>query len=521
MTRRLLPSLLCVVLLAASAHAAPQFLDDEAEPACDVSFSLQKGTAGRFSLRFDSQDAQNSYVLDATPAAATFALLKSGQKRVLSSAPVNWKAQNTVILQRRPWMMRLLVNNRVALTAFDSTWNAGKIGAEMTGWSWKDPRVQPVEAIRFDDDFTRAGSEGDNSWKVAGGKWTLSASSSQISASNATMSSNPFAYEASAPVGTALSTTGRRFWDSYDARVAARPAGKGAIGIAAYVQDPKNYLAFVWSGSEGAQSRRLIRVQNGATTILASASGAFLPRQWYEIGLRTSPGSIEALLDGVPILRARDDSFGQGGIGLLAQNLGAAAFDDVRVRSYDFYRQNLSASNGAWKTSGEFRLTGRTGGDNYRLIAPLKSAPDGAFGLVAGFRDPKNYAIFRAAAAQSNAPFRGREQLVRYVEGKPQILSDRPLSLDLKRAPRLTLSAQGGALQIATSDGIIAQAAQSGLTRGQTGVWHPAAWGEETVLYFPPAPDAPKVAAKMEDDAYMVGWASATGEWPPTAGDKG
>jgi hypothetical protein len=33
---------------------------------------------------------------------------------------------------------------------------------------------------------------------------------------------------------------------------------------------------------------------------------------------------------------------------------------------------------------------------------------------------------------------------------------------------------------------------QAGLTKGQAGVWNPASWGNETVLYFPPAPDPPK-----------------------------
>ncbi|HEX9996015.1 MAG TPA: hypothetical protein VGB45_02645 [Abditibacterium sp.] len=511
-----------LLLLCAGAQSAPQFLDDEAEPLCDVAFSLHKGSAGQFELLFDHQDAKNGYVLTATPSNTSFSVVKNGVKRALSSAPIVWKAQNTVVLQRRPWLMRLLVDGRVVLTAFDASFNDGKIGANLaSGWNWKDVRVQPVEPIRFDDDFTRAGREGDNSWQTASGKWELSASSAQVNARNANMSSNPFAFEASAPKMLALATTGRKFWDSYDARVAARPSSAGSIGIAVYVQDPKNYLAFVWDGNENSLSRRIVRVKDGVSTTIASASGAFLPRQWYEIGLRTSPGYVEALIDGAPVLRARDDSFGQGGIGLLAQNLEIAAFDDVRVRSYDFYRQNLAASNGAWTTNGAFRLTGRGDWNNYRLIAPIKSEASGVFGLVAGFRDSKNYTLFRAASTTSTAAFRGRQQIVRFQDGVAKILSDAPFSAIFKLNPRLTLSAQNGALSIAAGDEILAQSAQSGLTTGQTGVWNPAAFGSDTVLYFPPAPEPPKIAARMEDDAYMVGWASATGEWPPAAGENG
>lgn len=513
--------LLPLLLLSSRSQAAPQFLDDEAERSCNVSFALQKGATGQFTLSFDVQDAKNGYILRATPAGASFALLQNGALKTLASGPVAWNTQNNVTLQRRPWSMRLLVNDRVVLTAYDATFNSGKIGAETQGWSWKDARVQPVEPIRFDDDFTRAGREGDDSWNTSSGKWQLSASSTHVNANNASMSSNPFAFVATAPKTMALATTGRKFWDSYDARVAVRPAGKGAVGIAAYVQDPKNYFAFLWGGAEGSTSRRIVRVQNGVPKVLASAPGAFLPRQWYEIGLRTSPGYLEAMIDGSPVLRVRDDSLGQGGVGLIAQNIDAASFDDVRVRSYDFYRQNLSAANGAWKSRGAFRLTGRSDWDGYRLVAPVKLAPNGAMGLVTGFKDEKNYSIFRAAAAGASVPYKGRAQLVQVQNGASQVLSDAPFPAELLKSPRVTLAAQSGALSVSVGDKVVAQAARSGLTRGLTGVWNAAAFGDETVLYFPPLPDPPKVADRMEDDAYMVGWASPTGEWPPVATDAG
>ncbi len=520
------------------AIAAPEFLDDEAEIACDVEFSLQKAATGRFALHFDTQNPKNGYIMEATPTGASFFALQNGQKRLLSSANLVWKAQNRVVLQRRPWVMRLLIDNRVALTAFDSTFQSGKIGSETlggapalatslptAGWKWNDARVQPVENIRFDDDFTRADGSGDSAWQSASGKWALTASSTHVNARNATMSSNPFAFEASAPKSSALARAGRKFWDSYDARVAARPLGRGTIGIAAYVQDPQNYLAFTWSGVESAASRRLIRVKNGVTTTLASASGAFLPRAWSEIGIRTSPGGVEALLDGAPVLRASDDSFGRGQVGLIAQNLEAASFDDVRVRSAEIYRQNRALKDGSFVSRGAFSLTGRANMDNYRLLAPLQSAQSGAFGLVAGWKDAENYTLFRAASAssvdKSGAAFRGRAQIVRFVKGAPQILGNEPLRLDLNRNPRLTLRAQEGILSVLDGEKTVVQAAQKGLTTGQAGLYNPQFFAPETVLYFSPPAEAPKVAARMEDDAYMVGWASATGEWPPTPGDNG
>ncbi len=503
-----------------AAQAAPQFLDDEAELAVDVDFRLQKAASGEFALFFDQQNPKNGYILSATPSGAAFLISKNGQQRLLSSANFAWKPQNRVTLQRRAWMMRLIVDNRVVLSAFDSTFQSGKIGTENGAWKWSEARVQPVEPIRFDDDFTREGGAGEDAWRAQAGKWELTTSSTHVNARTASMSSNPFAYEARAPKALAMASAGRKFWDSYDARVAARPSGRGLIGIAAYVQDPKNYLAFTWSGVESAQSRRLIRVKNGVTTTLASAPGAFLPRGWSEIGIRTAPGSVEAILDGAPVLRAKDDSFGRGPVALLAQNLDGASFDDVRVRSAEFYRQNRAISDGAWSKSGDFALTGRVDMDDYRLSAPLQNAPNGAFGLVAGWKDAANYALFRAAPSNSTAPFRGRAQIVRFVKNQPQTLFDAPFT-NLKSGARLTLRAQNGVVAVQNGEQTLAQAAASGLTRGQGGLWKAAAFAPETVLYFAPPAEAPKVAAKMEDDAYMVGWASATGEWPPTPGDNG
>ncbi|PQV64932.1 hypothetical protein B1R32_103199 [Abditibacterium utsteinense] len=515
--------LLCGSLcgFALRAQAAPQFLDDEAERACDVDFTLQKSSAGRFSLHFDVQNAKNGYLLETTAAGASFFVKKNGQKRLLSKVNLVWKPQSRVVLQRRPWVMRLLIDSRVALTAFDSTFQSGKIGAESVGWKWNNARVQPVETIRFDDDFTRADGAGDGAWQNESGKWALSASSAHVNARTASMSSNPFAFDVSAPKAVAMSRAGRKFWDSYDARVAARPAAKGTLGIAAYVQDSKNYFAFLWSGVEGAGARRLIRVQNGVTTVLAKAPGAFLPRQWSEIGIRTSPGTIEALLDGTPVLRASDNSFGRGPIALLAHNMPSASFDDVRVRSTEFYRQNRATKNGSFDVHGAFSLTGRGDLKNYRLLAPLQGVKNGAFGLVAGWKDARNYTLFRAAGAGSNAPFHGRAQIVRYLKGAPQILSDEPLRLNLSGNPRLTLRAEDGVLSVLEGEKTVVQAAQKGLTTGQTGLYNPQFFAPETVLYVAAPPEAPKVATRMEDDAYMVGWASPTGEWPPISGDNG
>ncbi len=522
------------------AHAAPIFLDDEAESSTNIAWDLPRPTAPQ-TLVFDYKDAKNFYALDVTPTDATFSRVLAGTKKTLNSAPVKWQAKNEVVLQRRPWLMQLVVDDEIALRGFDASFDAGKIGGAPAGWG--ELRVQPLEAVRFDDDFTRLTGAGDDLWKTTG-QWALSTSSEHISEKNANMSSNPFAYQVTSPKSESLATTGRWFWDSYDARVAVRPGGSGQIGVAAYVKDAKNYLAFRWSSEEGADgngARQLVRVTDGKTTVLAQGKGAFLPKQWYKLGLRTSPGYIEAILDGVPVLRANNEALGQGGVGLWAKDMDAAEFDDVEVRSYDFLRTSFS-DNGAWERAGGqwtlangvasggsnkdahgLLVTGARDWDGYRAHISAQLKPGATLGYAVGVRDAKNYTAFQIASDN-------KARIVRVVNGASKTLFEGEANLSEQTNKdgfaRFQIDARNGALRVKAGDQLIAQASAPGLTNGRFGLIAqgdgPASIAfKDAVIYFPPPPAPPKVASKMEDDAYMVGWASPTGAWPPSPGPGG
>ena len=516
-----------------AAPITPTFLDDEAEESFNLSFALKKSTANQ-SLVFDYQDEKNYYLLeiDGTKpniTTAKFSAVQNGLRKLLSAAPVDLDAQNNLVLQRRPWTMQLIVKDKIALRAFDPNWSEGKIG--YVGTNFTELRVQPTEKVRFDDDFTRAGQGGDNDWKTQSGKWTLSASSEHVNSRNANMSSNPFAFEATSPKGEAFTTGGRWFWDSYDARVSVRPFGKGEVGIAAYVKDAKNYLAFKWSSTDSSAARRIVQVTNGVETVLASGKGAYFSRQWYEIGLRLSPGYVEALLDGVPVLRAPTESLGQGGVGLWAKDIENAAFDDVRVRSYDFLRPQFAQNgawqiqNGAWKFGGAQADIAGSGivtigpkqNQNYRALI---SMPINGAGLITGWQDSKNYTLFRV--------LNGHAQIVRTENGQTSILSDTPQKIITARdgSARFLLETTDGVLTVSNNDKIVAQSAGPKLTNGKFGLLFnakattPVSF-KDPVLFFPPPPEPLKVAERMENDPYMVGWASPSGEWPVTPAATG
>lgn len=551
---------------APQAKTAPQFIEDEAEAQCNLSFTVRPAARGQLTVFFDYRDAKNFYALDMAPGRLTLRAMHDGKAQELAQSAVSLPLGSRVTLQRRRWAMRVLSGNRVLMTAFDATFDGGKIGsAAQGGWSWSDPTVQPVEDIYWADDFTRApGENGD--WKANAANWQLTSSSEDSAgqgnrhhdlAARIEMSANPFAYHAKAINSLAWAQTGRPFWDNYEASVSVKPLARGVFGLAVYVQDAKNYLAFQWSSSQSTTSRQLVRVVNGKSTVLAKASGAFLPRQWYRLSVRTSPGYIETFIDGTPVFTLRDDTFGQGGIGLLARDM-EADFDDANVVSYAAYRQqfaadkaSLKASLGsAWQTFGgvwqskegvllsqpqsgdkgasRLALAGRDDWDGYVLKVGAQTGDAGACGLVAGYRDAGNYVVFRWAGSQSALPFRGRQQFLRYRNGKPTVVRDEAATqlLEYSRSGFADLSVRlsGGALAVFAGERMVAQMADETLSAGRVGLW---AQGTEAVsfnglqLSFPPEPQAPKVAPRFATDALMVGWASAAGEWPAKTGPDG
>ncbi len=537
-------ALLFALSASVPAQSAVSFWEDEAEPQTNISFQPQPAATGKLSVVFDYRDDKNFYALDLSSNAAALRAVVKGTTTTLATATVSPKAGSRVTIKRRRWVMQVVLDRRVVLTAYDASFESGRIGSLASGgWNWKEARVQPVESVYFSDDFTRgAGEEGE--WKTASGKWKLTATSDSISSRNAEMSANPFAFEASAQNGTALALSGRWFWDNYDTQVSVRPVGRGAIGLAIYVQDARNYLAFWWSAQDGPSSRRLVRVLDGKPTVLARSSGAWMAGQWYRLGVRTSPGFVETFIDGVPIFRTRDDSFGQGGIALLAENT-TANFDDVKARSYEWFRQDFTgAANGAWNKQGgawttqngilnsattatesgktRFLVAGRNDWQGYQFIASGKSGPSGACGLVVGFRDDKNYTVFRWAGPQSTLPFRGRQQLMRYQNGKALIVSDEKSKVlsqvDKDGFARIRMRLERGALTVYAGAETIAQMADETLEAGKPALWAQgakAAAFRDVVMFFPPPAEPPRVAARMEEDAVMSGWASSAGEWPP------
>lgn len=542
---RFLSLLVCCLLATLPVRAQIQWADEDGEAQTDIAFDLRSATAGQTQLRFAAHDDQNFFALDCTPTTIALRRVIAGQSTLLTSANHQWKAQQRVVMQRRSWLLRVIVDQRVVLTAYDDSLADGRIGTQNSGgWQAGEMRVQPVETIDFADDFTR--ENGQNGEWTGSEAWRISASSDGISARNAQMSANPFGLEIATPHAQSWTRAGRWFWDNYQAEVSVRPEGtRGEMSLCVYVQDERNYLAFRWN-SNPKNARRLVRVVEGQETVLATSDGAWYPNQWYRLAVRTAPDATEVFLDGERLFTTRDHWFAQGGIALSANRFSRIAFDDVRVRSHEIYRaafddnqtiapaSGWNSRGGSWQSKDDtivsraqsgaigsrYLLSGRDDWRDYAISAQGKVGARGALGVIIGFRDEKNYTLLRWAGAQSALPFRGRRQILRYQNGKAIIERDEALG-DLSANAgwaAVRVQRQDGALKIYANEQLIAQIAESENAGGRCGLWAQgadAAFFREVKIDFPMPVEAPqRPPEKMEGDALMVGWASPTGEWP-------
>ncbi|MEO6909065.1 MAG: hypothetical protein ABI210_14370, partial [Abditibacteriaceae bacterium] len=237
-----------------------QFLSDAAEPATNLTFQLKTANAGSLTVYFDYQNPQNNYIFKAEKQTIQFQSVINGTNHRLISTALPQGTNYIVTIKRRPWLMQAIVDGKVLLTAYDATFNNGKIGALASGgWSWQNPLVQPVDnSFYFADDFTRAPGE-NNLWKTDSGQWKLTSSSDNIDVKNQNMSANPFSYHVQNSSTPSFAQVGKWFWDDYEAQVSVKPElGNGQIGLACDVQDAQNYIAFRWVGTESANARQLV-----------------------------------------------------------------------------------------------------------------------------------------------------------------------------------------------------------------------------------------------------------------------
>ena len=123
---------------------------------------------------------------------------------------------------------------------------------------------------------------------------------------------------------------------------ADRPANWTDYRLSCFIRSTDDDLVGVgvrWNGRSGylftldreQNRRRLVRLLDGAATILAEAAGGYDVNRDYLVQIEASGDRIRAFVDGVPVFDATDNQFATGGVALYCGQNAGGQFRDVRV----------------------------------------------------------------------------------------------------------------------------------------------------------------------------------------------
>jgi len=332
MTRGISIIFIFLILLAAGCYAAPaaQELGDATDAErydCRLELTPAMGMAADSPLTVTLEiGAKRNTRLTLTTRLLTVESITGGTSHRVAqveSGVTPGAACRLTVLRREGWL-GVMLDERMLFHGDVPRGDGGK--AEYTagaGWGVVEARVQPREAVVFADNFMRTAEE-NGDWTIRGGAWALQSAwdrdpkGGSLKFQNARFAQNPFAWVGRATDGPALCLAGQPFWDDYTFSVAVCPPDDGAVGVAVNVAAPDRYLLVRWTpapdrGPDG-DTLSLARVEGGKRTVLASARGGYLPRQWYRLSVVSSPDGVRVLIDGRERLVADDVIPRRGGV---------------------------------------------------------------------------------------------------------------------------------------------------------------------------------------------------------------
>jgi len=247
-------------------------------------------------------------------------VLASSKQREVWEGP--WPAgERTLIVKRRPGWLELATADQVLTKVRYEGRVLGRAYLRPMGRGVKlsNAVCQELDQPFFTDDFMREPNE-PNPWHPKTGTW------SAVGLNNPVYSVNGFTYVGKG--SPALATAGEWFWEDYACSVAVQPLDdKASVGLAANYHEAGSYLLFRLTPGGKAE---IVRVAGAAEEVLASTAAGLAPRQWYRPGLRVADGTIEAFVDGEPVLKCPDPTAGCGAVALWVSG-GSASFDDMEV----------------------------------------------------------------------------------------------------------------------------------------------------------------------------------------------
>ena len=563
---RVLALLVCVLveLLALSAHATRftegdyRFLEDPVAGELDVRLRLDIGPGwsradtGRIVFCYDSDD--NGLFVEATSAGLVLGKVRGSVGETLA----NWsgwpKARREggydLTVKRRAWSISVLVDGAVVLRAYDAFSPGERVGCADRSVRITDLHAQPIGDMMLEDGFARPPDE-PNPWEAVSGSWETSLPEARDRKAQASRSSNPFSFKASAESGSeAMAVNGSRFWDSYQARVAVKPAAPGQVGLAFYVQGDDCYLLRVTSaeGDDGAAMGRaeLVRRLAGAESVLAGAPCVVSPGHWHDLAVRAFEERLEGLVNGELVCAADDGSLGEGKIALYTRDCPKAFFDDVRLSGYARYEDAfggvrglpVQTASGRWSVKGgclagrpavpsprALALTGCNQWANYAVSADVSPGSTRAVGLCFGATDADHYYAFRWGRSRV-PPREFIQELCRVDGGQWTVLAQRAAPLSRLSTYRVEAVADRSYLSVSVDGERVLDAVDlSRPPAGQVGYLVEGAartratFDNVEVRFLPPPKQPVSVTEQFAKENTMADWARPAASWQPVAGD--
>jgi len=451
-------------------------------------------------------------------------------------------AAHDVSIRRRGAEMAVIVDGRVAITAFEPYLSGGRVALARSGGARGE--VWPVQRLaefpEFSDDFMRTPDE-PGPWTVHSGEWEIDRLKTP------SMSANGFSYRGAAAKGHALASAGQASWDRYRAEVSMRGEDGEAMGLAFAFAGPERYCLFRWRASDAdakAPERELLVVEPGpgGTPIersLANAPGGYRPGQWYRVAAILDFGRVRVLIDDHEVFRAELPELASGGVALWSSGAKGTVFDDVQVSpdgtieesflvkapagdvaqgagaSPASWRSRWQAVGGEWRDSpggvvararGEAKLL--TGSPEWRraTVEVEVEAAGGGCGLVANYRDEGDHVAFKISG--------GRARLERMAGGRAVVLDEAAVGSGPR--PRLRLLSDRGYLAGYVNGSLVVEGYDESSVSGRVGLWSSgggATFQEFRAASLPHERPVPLENAIFEVDNIMGRWASDSGDW--------
>ncbi|HYF64136.1 MAG TPA: family 16 glycoside hydrolase [Herpetosiphonaceae bacterium] len=130
--------------------------------------------------------------------------------------------------------------------------------------------------------------------------------------------------------------SGDENWTDYSVQAVAYPRGNANVGLAGRSSKDGLYILAIRPASTTGDQVTLQRYDAASEqyTILATAeTGGLNKNAWYALKLSFQGDTIQAFVNGQPVLEAKDGTFASGRAGLYAFAEGDVSFDNFSVQS--------------------------------------------------------------------------------------------------------------------------------------------------------------------------------------------